>query len=91
MYVLTKEEDSIESGVYAGTDDDGDHIVQFFVDKDDAITYNTFLEALGEDLHITETETDSVDKLCCALGFAYTVVEPGEMVIPRMETFMKDQ
>lgn len=91
MYLLTKEEDDIQSGAFATVDDDGHTVIQFFVDKDDAITYNTFLEALGEDLHITETETDSVDKLCCALGFAYTVVEPGEMVIPRMETLMKDQ
>jgi hypothetical protein len=31
-------------------DDDGTPIVQFFVNKDDAITYNTMLEALGQDI-----------------------------------------
>jgi hypothetical protein len=41
MYILTKEEDNIESGTYATYDADGSTVVQFFVDKDDAITYNT--------------------------------------------------
>ena len=90
MYVLTKETDSLESGVYAGTDDDGDHIVQFFVDKDDAISYITLLEAAGQPLCITETDPDTVDKLCSALGYAYNIVEPGEIIFPRMETMIND-
>ena len=48
MYLLTKEDGDIESGAYASMDDDGTPIVQFFVNKDDAITYNTMLEAIGE-------------------------------------------
>ena len=90
MYILTRKEDDIESGTYATVDTDGQTIVQFFVNKDDAITYNTMLEALGQDLHITETDNDTADKLCCVLGYAYSIVEPGEIVIPRIETLMND-
>ena len=88
MYLLTKKQDDIESGTYATVDTDGHTIVQFFIDKDDAITYNTMLEALGQDLHITETDNDTADKLCSVLGYAYSIVEPGEIVIPRIETLM---
>jgi hypothetical protein len=49
------------------------------------------LEALGQDLHITETDNDTADKLCSVLGYAYSIVEPGEIVIPRIETLMNDK
>lgn len=90
MFILTKKADDIASGAYASIDTDGHTIVQFFVEKDDALTYNTHLEALGEVLHVTETKVDEVDKLCSLLGYAYTIVEPGEIVIPRAETFQND-
>lgn len=90
MFLLTRKEDDIESGAYASVDDDGTTIVQFFVDKDDATTYNTHLEALGQDLFVTETRVEEVDKMCALMGYAYTVVEPGEFVIPRLETVQND-
>lgn len=90
MYILTREKDSIESGAFASPNDGGTPVVQFFVNKDDAITYNTLLEAIGEDLEVTETDNDAVDKLCSLMGYAYTVIEPGEIVIPRDETLYYD-
>ena len=90
MFMLTKKQNDIESGAFASVDDDGRTIVQFFVDKDDAVTYNTHLEALGQDLQVTETKVDEVDKLCSMLGYAYTVVQPGEVVIPLAETIQHD-
>ena len=90
MFILTKQPDSIESGAFASCDDDGERIVQFFLEKDDAVTYNTHLEALGETLYVTETQMDDADKMCALLGFAYTVVEPGECVIPKLETLQND-
>jgi len=90
MFMLTKKHNDIESGAFASVDDDGRTIVQFFVDKDDAVTYNTHLEALGQDLQVTETKVDEVDKLCSMLGYAYTVVQPGEVVIPLAETIQHD-
>ena len=86
MYFLTKTVDSIEQGVYATRDEDGTTIVQFFVDKDDATTYNEHLTAVGYDLVISEAPDETVDKLCEALGHAYTIAEPGDIVIPRLET-----
>ena len=86
MYLLTKEKDDIESGAYASVDDDGTPIVQFFVSKDDAICYNTQLEAIGQEINVTEINPEMLDKFCGILGHAYTVVEEGEIVIPRLET-----
>ena len=86
MYLLTKEEGSLESGVYASVDDDGEAIVQFFVNKDDAIMYNTMLEALDQDISVTEIDGDAYEKFCSVIGHAYTVIEEGEIVIPKLET-----
>ena len=90
MFILTKNEGSIESGAYATLDTDGITMVQFFVDKDDAITYNNLLSAVGYDLNVTETPDDSIDKLCEMLGYAYTVAEPGDVVVPRAETMLEN-
>ena len=88
--MLTRNENDLESGAYATHDSDGVAIIQFFVDKDDAIRYNIQLEAVGYELAVTETPDESVDKLCDLLGFAYTVVEPGEVIVPRTETIFND-
>jgi hypothetical protein len=86
MYLLTRVKDDIASGTFATLDDDGTRVIQFFVSKDDAVTYNTYLEALDQHLHVSEAQDEMVDKMCDALGEAYTVVEEGEIVIPRLET-----
>ena len=85
MYFLTTIQDSIESGVYATKDEDGTTIVQFFVDKDDATCYNEQLNAVGYELEVSQAPDDAVDKLCDVLGHAYTIAEPGEIVIPKLE------
>ena len=85
MFMLTKEKNSIESGAYATKDNDGVTIVQFFVDKDDATTYNEQLRACDYELEVTEVPDEAVDKLCDALGYAYSVAEPGDLLLPRME------
>lgn len=84
-FVLTRKPDDIQSGTYATVDKEGLHVIQFFQEKEDAIRYNLQLEALGMDLHISETPADNVDKFCDIVGCAYSVVEPGEVVIPRLE------
>ena len=86
MYLLTKKEGDLESGAYASVDEDGRPIVQFFVSKDDAICYNTQLEAIGQKLSYSEIDSEMVDKFVGILGHAYTIVDEGEMVIPRIET-----
>ena len=86
MYLLTKEEGNIESGTFASIDDDGTPIIQFFVSKDDATTYATMLEAIGQEIKVTEIEGEMLDRFCGALGHAYSVADEGEIVIPRIET-----
>lgn len=85
MYFLTRTGE-IESGAYASVDVEGTTVVQFFVDKDDAMVYNVQLEALGLNLHVTEIPDDKVSKICDALGHAYSICESGEIVVPRFET-----
>tara|TARA_B100000212_G_C27237924_1_gene474527 strand:- start:223 stop:501 length:279 start_codon:yes stop_codon:yes gene_type:complete len=87
--MLTREENNIESGTYATKDTDGIIIVQFFVDKDDAMCYIEQLKAVDYDLHITEVPDDAIDKLCDAMGYAYSVAEPGELIFPRFENLEK--
>ena len=86
MYLLTKEEGNIESGTFASVDDDGTPIVQFFESRDDATTYATMLEAIGQEISVTEIEGEMLDKFCGALGHAYSVADEGDFVIPRVET-----
>lgn len=86
MYALTRKKGDINSGIYASIDRDGTQIIQFFVNEDDAMCYNTHLEALGYELEVTQTPSDNVDNFCDIAGCAYTVVEPGEVVFPRIET-----
>lgn len=87
MFLLTREQDNISSGAYATHDVDGITVIQFFKDKDDAEFYRTQLEALDQNLHVTELPDEQVDVMCDSLGYAYSVVEPGEIVYPRAETY----
>lgn len=87
MFLLTKEKDNISSGAYATCDVDGIIVIQFFQNEDDAEFYRTQLEALDQELHVSELPDDKVDILCDSLGYAYSVVEPGEIVYPRLETY----
>ena len=85
MYALTRD-GSIHSGAYATLDSEGGIVVQFFVDKDDAERYNIQLEAIDQGLFVTEIPNENLDKLCNLMGYAYTIIEPGELVVPRYET-----
>lgn len=85
MYALTKTGE-MASGAYATLDPEGGIVVQFFVDRDDAVRYNIHLEAIGQELVVTETPDENIDKLCNLMGYAYTIVEPGDLVVPRSET-----
>ena len=91
MFVLTNLEDKLDGGLYATTDGEGNVIVQVFVDKDDAVCYNTHLEAIDQGLFVTELEeTHKVEKLCELMGYAYTIVDKGQVVVPRIETLQSD-
>ena len=86
MYLLTKKEGDLESGTFASVDEEGTPIIQFFEDKDDAITYSTYLEAIDQEIAVSEIDEENLEKFCSVVGYAYTIVDKGEMVIPRLET-----
>ena len=87
MYALTRAEGTLRDGAYATYSEDGTVIVQFFINEEDAIRYNVHLEAISEEpLFVTEVQgEDQINKLCDLLGYAYTIAEPGELLIPRLE------
>ena len=72
-------------------DMDGNTTVQMFASEDDAISYNVQLEAIGQELFVREIEdSTNIDKLCEVMGYAFTVIQPGEVVVPRYETQATD-
>ena len=89
MYALTQD-GTFESGVYAIRDVDGLTLVQFFVDEDDAVRYNVSLGALDQDLVVTEVPEDKIERMCDLMGYAHTIIEPGHLVVPRVETLQTE-
>lgn len=89
MYALTKA-GTFESGVYAIAGVDGTTIVQFFVNEDDALSYNVHLGALDQELIVTEVPEEKIEKMCEMMGYAHIVIEPGHTVVPRVETLQQE-
>ena len=86
IYLLTKKAGDLESGTFASLDEEGTPIIQFFADKDDAITYSTYLEAIDQEIEVSEIDEEHLEKFCSVVGYAYTIVDKGDIVIPRLET-----
>lgn len=86
MFLLTRKKDCYRNGAYATLDNEGTHVIQFFRNKEDAETYNTHMEALDFKLFVTEIPDENVDNLCDSIGVAYSIVDEGEFVVPRLET-----
>ena len=76
MFALTRD-GNIENGIYAVSDEEGNTVVQFFMNEDDAISYNVHLEAVDQSLVVTQTPDKDIDKLCSMMGYAYSIIEPG--------------
>ena len=91
VYVISISETDPTTGMYAVHDEDGETMVQVFLDKDDAECYNIHLEALGQDLHVCEVKDgESVYHLCEMMGYGSATINKGEVVVPRMETIKAD-
>ena len=87
LYAITNNPEDPSAGMYATQDAEGNVIVQLFMNEEDALSYNVQLEALGQDLHVREIQDESnIDKLCEVMGYAFTIIQPGEVVVPRYET-----
>jgi hypothetical protein len=85
MFLITLQEHP--DGVYSVLDDEGDHVVYFFRDEDDAERYLGLLEANDEDdslpaLRTYEVDTKSGVGMCELRGMKYIIVEPDDIIVP---------
>jgi hypothetical protein len=86
LYVLSPGGDIYNDGVYASVSVDGTREVIIFTNNDDAIRYQLQLEAIDVPMDVVEVETSELTTYCELNGFAYVIVEEGELVFPRIET-----
>jgi uncharacterized protein (DUF2344 family) len=73
-------------GVYSVMTDDGEHVIFFFEEEDDADRYLMMLEAHDDndlpELDIVEVDIDIATNVCEDKGYCYTVVTPDDVVVP---------
>lgn len=85
MFLITLAEHT--DGVYSVVDEEGDHVVYFFRDEDDAERYLGLLEANDSDdslppLVVYEVDAKAGIGMCEVRGMKYLIVEPDDIVIP---------
>jgi hypothetical protein len=86
MFLITLQEHP--DGVYSVIDDEGDHVVYFFQEEDDAERYLGLLIANqdGEDslppLMTYEVDTKAGIGMCELRGMKYLIVEPDDIIVP---------
>ena len=85
MFLITLREQP--DGVYSVVDDEGDHVVYFFEDEDDAERYLGLLEANDEDedlppLMIHEVDPKAGIGMCEMRGMKYLIIEPDDIIVP---------
>ena len=82
MFILTidgKEKD----GAYSVQNEDGDHVLYMFQEKDDASRYAMLLEEESyPDMHVLEVDLDMMMSVCETHGYEYTVITSNDIVIP---------
>lgn len=73
-------------GVYSVISEEGEHVIFFFEEEEDAERYLGMLEANDDselpDLDIVEVDIDIASKVCEDKGYCYTVVTPDDVVVP---------
>ena len=86
MFILT---DKRTGGVYATKNNKKNgKVVQVFEDEDDAARYMILLEAedYTDELEIMEVDTELVAMNCDSYGYSYAIVEPTDLIIPKLDT-----
>ena len=82
MYILTiygKEKE----GAYSVQNEDGDHVLYLFQDRDDASRYAMMLEEESyPEMAVLEVDPDMMASVCETHGYEYTVITPNDIVIP---------
>lgn len=85
MFLITLAEHT--DGVYSVLDEEGDHVVYFFENEDDAERYLGLLEANDEDNSLPPLVTHEIDSrsgigMCELKGMKYVVVQPDDIIVP---------
>ena len=83
MFLITLAEHP--DGVYSVIDEEGDHVVYFFREEDDAERYLGLLEANSTDLPdlmTYEVDAKSGIGMCELKGMKYLIVEPDDIIVP---------
>ena len=82
MFILTidgKEKD----GAYSVQNEDGDHVLYMFQEKDDASRYAMLLEEESyPDMHVLEVDPDMMMSVCETHGYEYTVITKNDIEKP---------
>lgn len=82
MFILTingQEKD----GAYSVQNEDGDHVLYLFEEKDDASRYAMLLEEESyPDMHVLEVDPDMMMSVCETHGYEYSVITSNDIVIP---------
>jgi uncharacterized protein (DUF2344 family) len=73
-------------GVYSVISDDGEHVIFFFEEEEDAERYLSMLEAHEDndlpELSIVEVDLDMASKVCEDKGYCYTVITSDDVIVP---------
>ncbi len=82
MYILVHGGEQAE-GAYAVLDKNGNKVLFFFEEEDDAERYAMMLYADEEiPLRLIEVNFATAVKTCVENGYKYSVITPGDIVIP---------
>ena len=82
MFILTTEQKD-EEGAYAVVTEEGDKVLQLFLEPDDALRYGGLLEADDfPELEVTEIESQEAIAACEKFGYNYVIITPDDFVIP---------
>lgn len=85
MFLITLQEQP--DGVYAVLDEEGDHVVYFFEEEDDAERYLGLLEANDADedlppLIVHKVNAKSCVDMCKMRGTKYIIIKTDDIIVP---------
>ncbi len=85
MFLITLKDQP--DGVYSLISEEGEHVIFFFEEEDDADRYLMQLEQHDDhqdlpQMTVVEVDIDIASKVCEDKGYHYTVVTPDDVIVP---------
>ena len=85
MFLITLKDQP--DGVYSLISEEGEHVIFFFEEEDDAERYLMQLEQHDDhqnlpEMTVVEVDIDIASKVCEDKGYHYTVVTPDDVIVP---------